>query len=115
MDEIRRLAEARDLRCTTGGRFHHLQGATDKGCACRRLIDAYRRHFVADARPLVTVGLGDSLNDLPILTAVDRPILVQKPDGTYDPNIDLPHLIRAPGIGPVGWNRAVLHLLVNHT
>ena len=58
-----------------------------------------------------TVGIGDSLNDLPLLLTVDHPVLVQKPDGSYDPDIDLPGLIRAPGIGPVGWNHAVLELL----
>ncbi len=58
-----------------------------------------------------TVGIGDSLNDLPLLLNVDHPILVQKPDGSYDPDIDLPSLIRAPGIGPAGWNQAILGLL----
>jgi mannosyl-3-phosphoglycerate phosphatase len=58
-----------------------------------------------------TIGIGDSLNDLPFLLTVDRPVLVQKPDGSYDPDINLPNLIRAPGIGPAGWNDAVLDLL----
>ena len=110
-DEIRRLAESRGLRCTSGGRVHHLMGPSDKGIACRYLIDCYRRLFARESEPVVTVGLGDSLNDLPMLAVVDRPILVPKPDGTYDPRIDLPHLVRAPGIGPIGWNRAVLALL----
>jgi len=42
---------------------------------------------------------------------VDYPILVQKPDGSYDPDIHLPGLVHAKGIGPVGWNEAVLELL----
>ena len=56
-------------------------------------------------------GIGDSLNDLPLLLAVDHPVLVQKPDGSYDHEIDVPQLIHAPGIGPVGWNHAILDLL----
>ena len=59
----------------------------------------------------MTIGIGDSLNDLPMLQVVDRPVLVQKPGGAYDPDIEIPGLIRPPGIGPVGWNNAVLDLL----
>lgn len=58
-----------------------------------------------------TVAIGDSVNDAPLLAVVDHPILVQKPDGSYDPDIHVPGLNRAPGIGPVGWNAAVLALL----
>ena len=111
LEEIQRLAESRGLRCTRGGRFHHLMGQSNKGRACRELIQCYRRHSAGEAEPLITLGLGDSLNDLPLLASVDRPVLVQKPDGSYDSAIQLPNLTRAPGIGPVGWNRALLELL----
>ena len=60
---------------------------------------------------LGTVGIGDSLNDLPLLLTSDRPVLVQKPDGSDDPEITLPGLIHAPWIRPAGWNFAVLELL----
>jgi mannosyl-3-phosphoglycerate phosphatase len=53
----------------------------------------------------------DSINDATLLAMVDYPILVQKPDGSYDPDIQLPRMIRAPGIGPVGWNEAILELI----
>jgi mannosyl-3-phosphoglycerate phosphatase len=46
-----------------------------------------------------------------MLAAVDRPILVQKPDGSHEDAIALSHLERAEGVGPVGWNRTVLRLL----
>jgi len=111
LEEIQRLAESRGLRCTRGGRFHHLMGQSDKGRACRELIQCYRRHYAGEAEPLITIALGDSLNDLPLLALVDRPVLVQKPDGFYDPAIQFPNLTRAAGVGPVGWNRALLELL----
>ena len=66
-------AEARGLRCTSGGRFHHLTGAGDKGLACRHLINFYRRRHSG----IVSIAIGDSLNDLPMLASADRPILVQ--------------------------------------
>jgi mannosyl-3-phosphoglycerate phosphatase len=63
------------------------------------------------AERIETVGIGDSINDAPLLAMVDHPILVQKPDGSYDPDLHLTGMIRAPGIGPVGWNEAILNLL----
>ncbi len=95
------------LRTTRGGRFVHLTGDNDKGRAVRALAALYER----DRAPVRTVGLGDSLNDLPLLEAVDVAVLVQKPDGAYDPEIMLPGLIQAPGAGPAGWNAAVRELL----
>lgn len=86
-------------------------GGSDKGRACRLLIDCYRRQFNSQRSLLVTVAIGDSLNDLPMLAAVDRPVLVQKPDGSYDSEVRLANLIRAPGIGPAGWNQAILDLV----
>jgi len=58
-----------------------------------------------------TVGIGDSVNDAPLLTMVDYPILVQEPEGSYDLDIHVSGMIYAQGIGPVGWNEAVLDLL----
>lgn len=111
LDDVKLSAQAHGLSCTKGGRFHHLMGPSDKGRACRYLIECYRRDYGDNAQPLQTVALGDSQNDLPMFAAVERPILLQQPDGSYDPGVNLPHLLRADGIGPVGWNHAILALL----
>jgi mannosyl-3-phosphoglycerate phosphatase len=103
------LIEAKGFRWTRGGRFHHLMGQNDKGHAVKILSDLYRTQFGS----IITVGLGDSYNDLPMLAAVDRPILVKHPDGRYDPDIALAGLERADGIGPAGWNAAVLSLVAD--
>lgn len=95
------------LRVVKGGRFFHLIGASDKG----RAVSALRGLYEKARGPLRTVGLGDSLNDEPMLRAVDVPVLVRKPDGGYDPGIDIPGLIRAPGAGPDGWREAVLGIM----
>ena len=60
-----------------------------------------------------TVALGDSPNDIPMLREVDVPILVAHPGGRYDTETlaSVPRAQRAGGIGPEGWNRAVLGLL----
>ncbi|MBI3356375.1 MAG: HAD-IIB family hydrolase [Nitrospirae bacterium] len=113
IEEVCRQIVTRGLCWTRGGRFFHLTGANDKGRAANILLRCYKRHWQMNslAEDPETVGIGDSLNDLALLLSVHHPVLVQKPDGSYDPDINLPGLIRAPGIGPAGWNQAVLELL----
>ncbi len=91
----------------TRGRLFFLMGDHDKGKAVRLLKQWFHRR----EGKIATIGLGDALNDLPLLREVDYPVLVQKQDGSYDHTVELPHLIRARGVGPEGWNRAVLELL----
>lgn len=101
--------ERTGLRLTRGGRFHHLHGRSDKGEAVRRLVDLYRR-VRGEVR---TAALGDSENDLPMLAAVDHPMLVRRRDGSYDPVIRraLPGVELIDGVGPQGWAQAVEALL----
>jgi mannosyl-3-phosphoglycerate phosphatase len=101
------IARRAGLKIERGGRFHHLTGTNDKGKAVSLLTGLYGQK----SKSLKTIGLGDSPNDLSMLEAVDFPVLVQKPDGSYDPSVRLEDLIFAPGIGPAGWNAAVLKLL----
>jgi mannosyl-3-phosphoglycerate phosphatase len=87
----------------TQGRFHHILGNSDKGKAVSILSDLFKRQIDG----ITTVGIGDSPNDLPMLQNVDIPVVVQKSDGSYDPNIRVPALARAQGIGPEGWNNFI--------
>ncbi|MGE5173289.1 MAG: HAD-IIB family hydrolase [Betaproteobacteria bacterium] len=101
-----KAAEEQGLHWTRG-RFYYLMGNHDKGSAVRLLKEWYRNKH----GKLITIGLGDGLNDLPLLSEVDHAVLIQRKDGSYDPGVDVPGLIKAHGIGPAGWNRAVLELL----
>jgi len=94
---------------TKGGRFHHILGGNDKGKAVKILTNLYKSKF----GDIKTVGLGDSLNDLPMLEAVDNPIIVQKPNGGYDPEIQLSNLTYADGAGPSGLNSSILKLFMS--
>lgn len=105
--QVVREAEALGLRVTSGGRFHHLVGASDKGRAVRALQDLYSLNRGA----VRTVGLGDSVNDEPMLREVDVPVIVRKPDGGHIKAAHLTGLIIAPYAGPEGWREAVLGLL----
>ncbi len=106
MSALAAAAERRGLRVTWGGRFHHLTGPADKGRAVRQLLALH-------AGPVSSVALGDSPNDLTMLEAVDRPVLVPRPDGSVAEVLAqaLPLAERAPGPGPRGWNEAVLAVL----
>jgi mannosyl-3-phosphoglycerate phosphatase family protein len=101
-----REIEGEKLRWTQG-RFFHIMGDHHKGRAVNMLRKLYERRD----GPVLTIGVGDSLNDLPFLFAVDRPVLVKKESGRHDGRIDVPGLVRTEGIGPAGWNEAVLELL----
>jgi mannosyl-3-phosphoglycerate phosphatase len=92
----------------TKGRFFHILGDTNKGAAVSFLTALYRRQLGGD---IVTVGLGDRPNDFPMLRTVDIPVLVQQPGGSYVEGLDIPGLIKAGGIGPEGWNKAVMEIL----
>ncbi|NYT18835.1 MAG: mannosyl-3-phosphoglycerate phosphatase [Methanosarcinales archaeon] len=92
---------------TRGGRYWHIIGNNDKGKAVRILSDIYRQQFT----DVTTIGLGDSLNDLPMLESVDVPVLVQKPGSLHDPSITDPKIKRVKGIGPIGWNNAITEMI----
>jgi mannosyl-3-phosphoglycerate phosphatase len=106
-EEARLLPElaATGLTVTQGDRFYHLTGGHDKGKAVRQLLALYRRQHAN----LLTVGLGNSANDLPLLRATDIAILVRNPDGQWDVEVTerLHHVERSNAIGPQGWREAV--------
>jgi len=94
----------------TQGQFIHLLGNSDKGRAVSIVTDLYGKKYGGT----VTVAIGDSPNDIPMLGRVDQPVVVRKHDGTYDGRIDIPGVVKADGIGPHGWNRAVIELIKSH-
>ncbi len=85
-----------------GGRFIHVYGKNaDKGKAVRILTDLYKELY----GDVVTVGIGNSYTDEPMLRAVDIPALVKNPDCWADVNIK--NLYKARGIATVGWVEVV--------
>jgi len=91
----------------TQGRIFHIMGRHDKGRAVQILKALYQQQY----GEIDSIGLGDSLNDLPMLQAVDRPVLIRHEDGSFDSRIDMAGLEKTQSPGPQGWNEAVLSRL----
>ena len=108
LQELKEEVADHGLKITQGGRFYHLMAAgQDKGLAVSetlRLFQAGCKHKI------ITVGLGDAENDFLMLKTVDIPVLIPKPDGSYE-NLDLPGLHKPPYPGSKGWGTAVMAIL----
>jgi len=89
------------------GRLYHLMGDHNKGGG----VDALKLLFRRKYGNIITIALGDSPADLPMLEKVDYPILVRNYRREHDPTVAVPNLIRADGVGPEGWNKAMLELI----
>ncbi len=93
----------------TKGEIFHILGNSSKGKAVSILSSLYEKKLGG----ITTVALGDSPNDIPMLEKADFPVAVQKPDGTYDPAMNIPNLIKAEGVGPEGWTWAIRSLIAS--
>jgi mannosyl-3-phosphoglycerate phosphatase len=104
--ELQGALRSSGLVLTRGGRFYSISAPTDKGRAVEALTMLFRRAYGY----IRTVGIGDSWNDIPMLSSVDVAVLVQKPGKTWE-DIDLEGLKRVDGVGPRGWTNAIEALL----
>ena len=100
--------ERQKKRWTRGDRFFHILGANDKAHCVNLLCHFYARNFAQ----VVTVGLGDGLNDANFLNLVDIPLLLESPAVT-DLKAAVPRGRLYPS-GPRGWNAAILDTLEEH-
>jgi len=95
--------ELSSLKCTMGGRFLSVIGqGADKGEA----VQALTAHYKSGYEDILTIGIGDSPNDAPMLGAVDFPYLVQRPSGHFE-SMQVDNLIYLNAIGPVGFTQMV--------
>ena len=93
----------------TQGEFFHIMGNSDKGRAVNIIKDIYKKQ----CGEIIAIALGDSPNDIEMLQNVDYPVVVQKKDGSYNKEVlrKVKGCVKADGIGPDGWNKAVIKLL----
>jgi mannosyl-3-phosphoglycerate phosphatase len=105
---LEEAARNEGLRITKGGRFYHISGyGNNKGAAVRIVKDIYSRSWQS---PILSVGIGYSMNDISMLEQVEIPVLIPHDNGLYE-NTYLQNLIQAPYPGSKGWNHAVHHIM----
>ncbi len=95
-----------------GGRYDHVTGGSDKGAATALLRRLYRKA----CGPVTVVGLGDAPNDVPLLKAVDVPVIVRGPSSITTARVveQVPWARVTMAEGPAGWSEAVLALVEDH-
>jgi len=104
--------EGLGLRVLRGGRFVHVMGQANKGTAVRWLNRQYGiMAAVAGEDAPLSVALGDSGHDVPMLEAVRTPVVVRGPHA-HPP--ELPpgrDAIVTRDFGPEGWCAAIFQIL----
>jgi len=108
IETVQRKIKERGLHYVWGGRFHHILGKNDKGKAVKMLKEFYVKEF----GKIVTVGIGDSFNDLPMLNVVDHPILLKGKEELLSETLSpIKNLTLVEGTGPQAWNEVILEIL----
>lgn len=104
---VQKKIRERGLNYVWGGRFHHILGQNDKGKAVEILKELYRNQFSS----IRTAGIGDSLNDLPMLSAVDHPFFLKGEEDLSSEISPVKNLALLEGTGPQAWNEGILNIL----
>ncbi len=102
---VKKNIKEKGLNYTWGGRFHHISGNNDKGKA----ITIVKKLFENEYFSVITMGIGNSSNDLPMLFVVDYPIFLMGDGAQIPPTIR--NLTVQIGGGPQAWNNAILRKL----
>ena len=105
---VKEKIEEKGMNYAWGGRFHHILGKNDKGKAVEILKEFYENQFFS----IFTIGIGDSLNDLPMLSVVDRPLFL-KTENSVSPKVLPPiqNFTIINGTGPQAWNQVILNIV----
>lgn len=108
LQEFKHHIEQQDLKLIKGGRFYHVTGLFDKSTAIQNIVDRY--HAQDPDCTMVSIGLGDSPNDLAMLETVDIPVVI-KSARSNEMQLRNPNAIFSVAEGPQGWNEAILNIL----
>ena len=107
--KVKRLITKYKFNYTRATSFHYIMGSNDKEKSVKILTRLYKKKY----KNIVTVGLGNSLNDLPMLKLVNKPFLIKNKDG-YDKDVSKIRRIKKINIvASKGWNKVILNFLKN--
>lgn len=109
-EKLAAAVEGMGFRVVVGDRFSHLIGPeAGKGATVHKLTALYAKTFPVE-ETIVTVGLGNSPNDLDMLENVDRAIVLPGEKGPHPRLTDRGWTI-APQPAPEGWALSVTEIL----
>lgn len=97
------IVEKEGLNIIHGGQYFDITLGNDKGTAVKVLIDFFRKEY---SNNVIFFGIGDSKNDESMLALMDFPMLVQKPNSSWE-SLQMNNLQKLNGIGPKGWEIAL--------
>lgn len=106
---VRQATEA-GFSTLLGGRFVHILGQCDKGSSMLTLKSLFKDHYAQDFQIL---ALGDSPNDLHMLTHADKAVIVKSPS-SHQLQPDHPDLYLTRHPAPEGWVEGVQQALPLH-
>ncbi len=107
IEDFRRRLEAADLTLTRGGRFWHVAGRVDKGAGVRQVLEWWP---VSEGHRL-TVSVGDSPIDLPMLMQTDIAIVIPQPGVGVQLHLQHPCVHQACHPGAQGWAEGISKIL----
>lgn len=100
VEDWRTLEEA-GFYVSKGGRFKTIQDKqTGKGIAVNRLVSFFEEEWNEE---IMTIGVGDSPNDISFLRVVHKPYLVQKHDGLWTDIAEIDGLTKINAVGAKGF------------
>jgi mannosyl-3-phosphoglycerate phosphatase len=104
------VARERRWEAVPGDPFWELRSGNDVGRAVRYLMRLYR---TSTRSRLSSVGVGSTAEDLPLLLAVDHPIILPSTHKKLAEALTsrLPNASAGEASGPHGWNEAILAIL----
>tara|TARA_Y100000310_G_scaffold10678_1_gene11350 strand:- start:9277 stop:10134 length:858 start_codon:yes stop_codon:yes gene_type:complete len=103
---FKQAVEEKRFSSTRGIRYHTITKGSNKGKAAKILLELYKRKY----GEIVSIGLGDSPNDVSMLKEVDSAYLVAKHDGSHT-DAESSKIEKIEGIGSKGWSKAVNGML----
>jgi len=104
-EEFEQELRLRKLKCVAGGRFIHISGLSDKAHGMQALSELYGKR---SAEMVVTIALGDSPNDLGMLSAADIAVVIPN-KVALEPSAH--EVIKAALHGPADWNASIKSIL----
>ena len=94
------------LQLIQGGRFYHVMGQNDKSLAMAWLLNKFNQQ-----NKILTIALGDSLNDQKMLEQADYAAVIRKQDGSYLSLSKNPErIVYSEHSAPLGWQEAIEQL-----